>query len=361
MEFKIGDRVKCINTRGHDSWFTKGKVYTIKRYNSSENPNIDNDTGDDTDILHGEFIKIGGSMSKYDEKTTQAIKDSTEHHEDNLHKLETLSGNFSVGVRFFRIGKETIDYNSTSCALCKASMLTEGGCPSCPLSKAGFNCTADDSIWKKIRDVATKEQAIKAEEEMVRVLKGLLEEEVEMFKKGDKVKVKEGFACSNCANRILTVIETGRRTGHYPIKVSGTDSSDKMELFEIEALEKVEVKVNKYDDLKNRIDKVTCWGKECDDILQEIQVNHSFDIQRDASTGCDRNTGIIKIHILRGYTPEETGFFRYGSQCEKLDAFKEALMFLLDHSDIKKTLVGSEVKADIEGKVYKVKVLSEDC
>ena len=47
----------------------------------------------------------------------------------------------------------------------------------------------------------------------------------------------------------------------------------------------------------------------------------------------------------------------YRFQCEKMQAFKDALLWLLDHSDIKKDLVGQEVNTDIDGKMYKVKVL----
>jgi len=49
--------------------------------------------------------------------------------------------------------------------------------------------------------------------------------------------------------------------------------------------------------------------------------------------------------------------FGYSGQCDKMTAFKKALLYLLDHSDIKQDLVGQEVKAEIEGKIYKVKVI----
>ena len=53
------------------------------------------------------------------------------------------------------------------------------------------------------------------------------------FKVGDKVKVKETNACSNCRDRVLTVTDTNRRSGAnfetYPIMCSGGTGSDNWE------------------------------------------------------------------------------------------------------------------------------------
>lgn len=51
--------------------------------------------------------------------------------------------------------------------------------------------------------------------------------------------------------------------------------------------------------------------------------------------------------------------FPFSSQCQKLQAFKDALLWLLDHSDIKKDLVGETKQIEIDGTVYKAKILEK--
>lgn len=133
-----------------------------------------------------------------------------------------------------------------------------------------------------------------------------------------------------------------------------------------EQLQKVG-ETNMYDELKERIEAVEGWDKEADNILQEIGVMYFIDIPTTNKLG--RNDGTISIATAKMENPLELkcprpikeskvlADFYYTDQCEKLQAFKDALMWLLDHSDIKKDIVGEEVKAEIEGKIYKVKVL----
>ncbi len=120
--------------------------------------------------------------------------------------------------------------------------------------------------------------------------------------------------------------------------------------------------MSKHAELADRISNVVGWTKEADDIIQEInqgkealtiEIKENFD----KTNNCFIKVWWIKVSLEQGsgLSPD----FEYKSQYQKNDAFKEALMWLLDHSDIKKDLVGQEVKADIEGKVYKVKVMEE--
>lgn len=88
--------------------------------------------------------------------------------------------------------------------------------------------------------------------------------------------------------------------------------------------------VSKYQDLKERIDNVTAWDKEADDILQEINPHCLFVI---TPYNTPDYTGFIRIMNLN--LNETKISFDYDSQCEKLQAFKKVLMWLLDHSDIK--------------------------
>ena len=251
-------------------------------------------------------------MPKYDEKTTQAIRDSIEHHKDNLHKLETLEGEFtrggtnfySGGTNFYIGDNEGISFNSIYCALCQQFPNNSNiFCSDCPLSKSGFNCNNVGSPWRELGKARTKEQAIKAEENMVKVLKGLLEETM-----------------------------------------------------------------SKYRDLECRIEAVTCWDKEGDDILNEIYslLNPNSYISLEISQygeGSNIGSGDIRIKSCEDFEnqPKQNFVisFRFSSQPEKLAAFKSALKWLLNHSDIKPTLIGKEIDTTIDGKAYKVKVLKE--
>lgn len=117
--------------------------------------------------------------------------------------------------------------------------------------------------------------------------------------------------------------------------------------------------VSKYDNLKSRITALNNgWDKEADDIIQEIYTSNKRHYH--IVIGIDNDA---HIHIVDGdfskIGKSVCEPLSYDSQCTKLSAFKQALLWLLDHSDIKKDLVGQKVRAEIEGKIYKVIVLEE--
>ena len=87
--------------------------------------------------------------------------------------------------------------------------------------------------------------------------------------------------------------------------------------------------MNKYQELKARIEKVQAWDKEADDILQEISQDNSNYLSIRAG-------GHGSIWITSGHDTKCKADFRYTTQCEKLEAFKQSLLYLLDNSDIKK-------------------------
>lgn len=133
---------------------------------------------------------------KIDESTTKAIIDSTNHHEDNLNKLKTTVGIFKNSTyQYMIIGNITIPYNAGECALC--GIFSEGGeapCKKCPLTMIGQNCNLPKSAWAKLKQAKTKEEAIIAEENMIWILKKLLEEykiekphQAKKEVKGDKI------------------------------------------------------------------------------------------------------------------------------------------------------------------------------
>ena len=49
----------------------------------------------------------------------------------------------------------------------------------------------------------------------------------------------------------------------------------------------------------------------------------------------------------------------FNSPCDAIPALKKCFMWLLDHSDIKKDIVGTEQKIEIDGKTYKAKIVEE--
>ena len=91
--------------------------------------------------------------------------------------------------------------------------------------------------------------------------------------------------------------------------------------------------MSKYQELKEHIEALDSgWTKEADDIFFKIGVANIVHFEQDTTSGC----GSIKVN-KRGYEKElGHGYFSYQSQCSKLAAFKSALLWLLDHSDIKK-------------------------
>lgn len=102
----------------------------------------------------------------------------------------------------------------------------------------------------------------------------------------------------------------------------------------LSAFVKIGEPMNKYDELKERIDKVEGWTKEADDILREMFPNCVKPYYRISIPAWNDTLEAIKV---MGSNNQKVYFSEsYSSQCEKNSAFKEALMWLLDHSDIKK-------------------------
>lgn len=100
------------------------------------------------------------------------------------------------------------------------------------------------------------------------------------------------------------------------------------------------------------------WDKEADDIYQELKNNMRIGdfhlcnptISIEGNTG--NNSGYIKFIYN-----QKSKSFSYQNQCSKNTAFKNLLLWIHDELGLDKPKVGDEVKADIEGKIYKVKIL----
>jgi len=163
-----------------------------------------------------------------------------------------------------------------------------------------------------------------------------------LFKVGDEVRVKKGFECENCRNKIGVVIATDKNV--YPIEVKY--NSGEKEVFKIEALELIKGGSTMCEkSLRDRIEALTGNStlKETDDLIREIQDGISRGIYNDGRTieinswsNCwiegDKN-GEFKVRIQ---VEDYIKLFPFTTQCSKLRAFKDALLWLLDKSGIEK-------------------------
>jgi len=179
------------------------------------------------------------------------------------------------------------------------------------------------------------------------------------FKVGDRVKVvRAGYGCHPDTlgeKAIITKLPTLRA---YEIKTIGKWRTPPSEPWE-ESFKLIErgKPMSKYQDLKERIERVTAWDREADDILQEMK-------DRDGKYYLCISVHNDQLGFRRMVEIQDNGRtqvveFGYKTQCEKLQAFKRALLWLLDLSDIKKDIVGTTQKVKIEGKVYNAEIVEE--
>ena len=100
--------------------------------------------------------------------------------------------------------------------------------------------------------------------------------------------------------------------------------------------EKLGGTMSRYQEYTDRINALeNGWDKDADDLLGEIRGESGND---ECVLAIDNNT--IYVYSKWQFTLEKNTnfktYFRYTSQCEKMSAFREALLWLLGHSNIKK-------------------------
>ena len=168
------------------------------------------------------------------------------------------------------------------------------------------------------------------------------------FKVGDRVEWAYRLDWHNDGGRIKPhtpyLIDRIHPTGFLDLVGSYTNP------WSPERFKKIGGTMSKYQDLKERIGRVEGWTKEADDILQEIYQNSSISHE-------------LQVHKEKVWVWEGNNWISLNfvdkSQCERNNLFKEGLMILLDHSDIKKDIVGTDQKIEIEGKTYKARIVEE--
>ncbi len=185
------------------------------------------------------------------------------------------------------------------------------------------------------------------------------------FKVGDRVRCLDTGGKNKWLTKGKEYIVSSANSSNWSCVPSDDNGEDVDMLYG--KFELIGGSMSKYDELKERIDNVTAWDKEADDILQEISNELPEEIEGKYAKELALSIKLSSNSEYMVFTARNCGIFgkdvsplfNFKTQCEKLLAFKQALHWLLDHSDIKKDLVGQEVKAEIEGKIYKVKVMGE--
>ena len=119
-------------------------------------------------------------------------------------------------------------------------------------------------------------------------------------------------------------------------------------------------KMNKYEELKNRIEALdNGWDKDADDILMEIEAISGWKacIQVDSY---HRKIVIVREKSSWGFGFNDEVEYHYKDQCSKNSAFKDALLCILYHckSEMKEE-EKPETMIDIKGKKYSASTIQE--
>lgn len=175
-----------------------------------------------------------------------------------------------------------------------------------------------------------------------------------MFEKGDKFRVVKITMCQHKAyiGEVLT--------SKYTSECGTVVDMEYGYVWMLSEVEKIGETMSKYEELKQRINGLNNgWDKDADDIVQEIIANiDAYTVYFKCWQNPSPMDGGMEFRLGKsGCYDDKTKSRTYENQCGKLKVYKTLLLWLLDQSSIKHQIIGQEVKADIEGKIYKVKVL----
>ena len=114
--------------------------------------------------------------------------------------------------------------------------------------------------------------------------------------------------------------------------------------------------MSKYEDIKARIQALDDgWNREADDIICEVS-NNNKQAARILINNYHSDSSGAEIEVYLNWSTGGANFktFKYTTQCLKMLAFKKALLWLLDHSDIKKDEKQDKIK-EFEGELNTLK------
>lgn len=116
--------------------------------------------------------------------------------------------------------------------------------------------------------------------------------------------------------------------------------------------------------LKEKIESLQSFGREAFEVMAEIGGKYTIDISTNMINSSGKYLNLYKEHDSLGVPGTVEGrllikSFEYDSQCQIERAFKDCLLFMAKREGKLGPQVGEEIKTEIEGRVYKVKILQE--
>ncbi len=165
------------------------------------------------------------------------------------------------------------------------------------------------------------------------------------FKVGNNVKCIDTDGHENLTrNKIYPVVSFWSSTVYSEPQIRIEDNSKIIGGYYNCMFKKVGGSMSNCEDLKDRIKVlVNGWDKDADDIIQEIEENTHYNDCGSINI-MTRNDGASNGVQILSASNKVLQNFSFNDQCEKMSAFKKALFWLLDHSDIKKENKKREAK-----------------
>ncbi len=275
----------------------------------------------------------------------KAIQESLEHWE---RMIEWVKKQPKDDINKTKIKKELGEYwLGKNCSLCQ-NYRRDKSCANCPLSKKYGNddifTTICTETYGKITFSTTWQEWLEHAEVMVEQLKSLVE-----FQVGDRVK--------QLRNDQWFGVMTITNISHYP-SIFCQHPKHGEGSFEYGDLIKIGGSMSRYDEIKQEIEGVTGWDKKVDDLMQEIYKNKNLSDYYHLSIPFNLNSCIYITKWNGNEDWKEIETFIYSSQHEKFEVFKKALLWLLDHSDIKNEK--AEKRKELQRQLDDVKKQQED-
>jgi len=169
------------------------------------------------------------------------------------------------------------------------------------------------------------------------------------FKVGDRVKLVRGGNLDWEGSEWWK--EAGMEIGNiYIIDTVYNNENIRLKGFSYDHCNKHFIKIgdtmSKYENIKYRIEALDDgWNKEADDVMNELHKQCNSNM---IFIPMCKERGSIHIIDLNGSGKLWSGFslkeFPFISQCDKMSKFKDASLWLLDHSDIKKDEKADKIK-----------------
>lgn len=151
----------------------------------SKNECLKVSAGTSMEIVEG-LKRYPGRRYMWSPKEIDAIQKSIIHWRDNVSRLKLADGLEleiirSVGFAMWQVKmpgeviRVVAIFGASACALCGVYCSKTFICDKCPLCRIGNKCTDTPSAYRNCSEARGNEEIIKAAENMLRVLEGLLE------------------------------------------------------------------------------------------------------------------------------------------------------------------------------------------